>query len=161
MRKILQHIRNNKGDSHVSKMTIVAVVFVVGAILLVLTTSAFRQPINNWFSKVTAGWFANSNGMYEADNPMVGYQRNANGTYQGLYYYYYDATKQQYYVLTPTEAAKGENNGAIIIRYYSADGTYLYTGGITSPVGAPIYASEDGLSLSNFGKTYQAYLPNG
>ena len=89
------------------------------------------------------------------------YQRNANGTYQGLYYYYYDATKQQYYVLTPTEAAKGENNGAVIIRYYSADGTYLYTGGISSPVGAPIYASEDGLSLSNFGKTYQAYLPNG
>ena len=161
LQKLRKHITNHQGDANVSKITLVAIVFVVGALLLVMITSAFRNPVNRWFDKVQASWFADRNGMFEADNPMVGYQRNANGTYQGLYYYYYDATTQQYYVLTPTEAAKGENNGSIAIKYYSADGTYLYTGGKTSPAGAPIYVSEDGLSLSNFGKTYQVYLPNG
>lgn len=59
-----QHLSNNKGDANVSKMTLIAIVFVVGAILLVLTTSAFRNPINRWFEKVTTGWFANENGMF-------------------------------------------------------------------------------------------------
>ena len=56
-------MRNNKGDANVSKMTMIAIVFVVGAILLVLVTSAFRSPINNWFNKVTNGWFADENGI--------------------------------------------------------------------------------------------------
>ena len=91
---MFKHIKDNKGDVNVSKMTMVAIVFVVGAILLVLTTSAFRSPMNRWFEKVTTGWFASENGMYEADNPFLGYEKNANGTYKGARYicYYFDGS---------------------------------------------------------------------
>lgn len=64
MKRFLSHIRNNRGDTNVSRMTMIAVVFVVGAILLVLTTSAFRNPINRWFGKVTNDWFSHDNGMF-------------------------------------------------------------------------------------------------
>ena len=89
LEKLKAHLRNNAGDANVSKMTWVAIVFVIGAILLVLVTSAFRNPINRWFDKVSNDWFASENGMYEADNPLVGYQRNEHGIYEDLEYRYY------------------------------------------------------------------------
>ena len=68
MQKLIKHMRNNRGDANVSKMTLIALVFVVGAICLILVTSAFRSPINNWFRQVTAGWFADNNGKF-VSNP--------------------------------------------------------------------------------------------
>ena len=64
LKYIRKHLQSNRGDANVSKMTIIAIVFVVGAILLIMTTSAFRNPINRWFGKVTAGWFADENGEF-------------------------------------------------------------------------------------------------
>ena len=89
---MLSHLKNNKGDAHVSKMTMIAIVFVVGAILLVLTTSAFRNPINRWFDKITNGWFTEENGEFNLMiNPLEGYEKRDNGTYKGLKYIkYYD-----------------------------------------------------------------------
>lgn len=86
LKQIKAHAKNNSGDANVSRITLIAIVFVVGAILLVLTTSAFRQPINNWFDKVTASWFKDSNGMFEADNQWLFEAQNENGTYSGAIY---------------------------------------------------------------------------
>ena len=81
-----RHLRNNRGNANVSRMTMIAVVFVVGAILLVMTTSAFRNPINRWFDKVQSGWFGGDNGYYALNDPYVMYERNANGSIKGLNY---------------------------------------------------------------------------
>lgn len=84
-----KHMRSNAGDSHVSKMTLIAVVFVVGAILLVLITSAFRNPINRWFDKVQASWFNDQNGEFNLMlNPLENYEKNTNGTYKEIKYGY-------------------------------------------------------------------------
>lgn len=68
MQKLIKHMRNNRGDANVSKMVLIALVFVVGAILLVMITSAFRGPINRWLSTVTNDWFADDNGKF-VSNP--------------------------------------------------------------------------------------------
>lgn len=81
-----RHLRDNKGDANVSKTTVIAIVFVVGAILLVLTTSAFRNPINRWFDKVQSGWFGGDNGYYALNDPYIMYGKNTNGTIKDLAY---------------------------------------------------------------------------
>ena len=82
-----QHLSNNKGDANVSKMTLIAVAFVVGAILLVLTTSAFKNPINRWLAKVSNDWFAEENGEFNLMlDPLAAYEKRENGTYKGLQY---------------------------------------------------------------------------
>jgi hypothetical protein len=72
MKRFLLHMRNNAGDTNVSKMIMVAIVFVVGAILLVMVTSAFRGPIDRWFETVVMDWFDNdgNNGGYSYDNGL-------------------------------------------------------------------------------------------
>lgn len=72
MKRFLLHMRNNAGDTNVSKMIMVAIVFVVGAILLVMVTSAFRGPIDRWFETVVVDWFDNNgnNGGYSYDNGL-------------------------------------------------------------------------------------------
>ena len=90
-----QHLSNNKGDANVSKMTLIAVAFVVGAILLVLTTSAFKNPINRWLAKVSNDWFAEENGEFNLMlDPLAAYEKRENGTYKGLQYikYYSDGS---------------------------------------------------------------------
>ena len=98
-----KHMKSNRGDANVSKMTIIAIAFVVGAILLVLTTSAFRNPINRWFSNVTHGWFAEENGEFNMMlNQWEGYEKYDNGTLKGVKYvacvdgYYYLLKTPQY-----------------------------------------------------------------
>lgn len=81
-----RHLRDNRGDANVSRMTMIAIVFVVGAILLVMTTSAFRNPINRWFNKVQASWFGGDNGYYALNDPYILYEKNANGSIKGLNY---------------------------------------------------------------------------
>ena len=153
MRKILQHIRNNKGDSNVSKMTIVAVVFVVGAILLVLTTSAFRQPINNWFSKVTAGWFADSNGMYEADNQWLFAERNANGTYKGAVYIANDAP---IVIDCPEDVRNGTDNGPYGVSVYTNFNDVGCIGWMNPDFNVVI--SDDGRTITIDDEVFTAYM---
>ena len=124
---MFKHIKDNKGDANVSKITMVAIVFVVGAILLVLTTSAFRNPINRWFDKVTTGWFASENGMYEADNPFLGCERNANGTYKGVEYRMYLDDGGYYVIDDPSIYHNGDNGEDWVGMYrYDANGNYLH-----------------------------------
>lgn len=75
-KKLREHLTGNKGDANISKMTLIAIIFVVGAILLVMTTSAFRGPINRWFSTVTNDWFASENGMFDLGIKPVCYINN-------------------------------------------------------------------------------------
>ena len=154
---MFKHLHNNKGDANVSKMTLIALVFVVGAILLVLVTSAFRNPINRWFDKVQASWFADENGIYEADNPFVGYQRNKNGTYQGLQYIYH--TNDGYFVLKNI-AELDSSNQFVWVAYdkYDNSGKQISSGG-TSISGFLLKISEDGSTVSDGRRTYVAQLP--
>lgn len=138
-------MRNNSGDANVSKMTLIAIVFVVGAILLVLTTSAFRGPIHNWFSKVTTGWFADENGMFEADNAFLGCERNENGTYKGVkYVYYYEGVLRGEF-LSVSKAQNGPfDDWTYSMQYYNADG---------SKDGLPAVYFSDTCTISEDGKT--------
>ena len=67
------HLADNRGDENTSKMIWVAIVFVVGAILLVMVTSAFKGPIKRWYEKVITDWFdtAGNNGGYSYDNSQA------------------------------------------------------------------------------------------
>ena len=106
LEKLKAHLSDNAGDANVSKMTWVAIVFVIGAILLVLVTSAFRNPINRWFDKVTAGWFADENGEFDLMlnmQPIV-YEKNENGTIKGLKYAQWDDLFGCYCVLDNVES---------------------------------------------------------
>ena len=70
---IQAHLADNRGDENISKMIWVAIVFVVGAILLIMVTSAFRGPIKRWYEKVVTDWFdtAGNNGGYSYDNGLT------------------------------------------------------------------------------------------
>lgn len=62
--QIKEHLSSNSGDTNISKMIMVAIVFVVGAILLVLLTSAFQGPIKGWYDHVVDEWFNHKNGQF-------------------------------------------------------------------------------------------------
>ena len=131
---MLKHLKSNKGDANVSKMTLVAIIFVVGAILLVMTTSAFRGPINRWFEKVTTGWFADSNGMFEADNQFLGYEKNANGTYKDVKYVRYGTDGSWCELVSVTKLTNGRyGDSDVLVQCYDANGRpgelMLYGGG--------------------------------
>ncbi len=59
------HLADNRGDENISKMIWVAIVFVVGAILLVMVTSAFQGPIKTWYDNVINDWFKSDTGAYD------------------------------------------------------------------------------------------------
>lgn len=85
MSKLVQHLHDNKGETNVSKMVLVAIVFVVGVVLLVMTTSAFKGPIANWWQARAEDWFADSTGKFAYENDAFWmYERNDNGTYKGV-----------------------------------------------------------------------------
>ena len=66
-------ITNNTGDENITKMVWVAIVFIVGAILLVMVSTAFNGPIHDWYQKVIRGWFDKGGGNGE----FPGYSTNA------------------------------------------------------------------------------------
>ena len=155
------HLKSNRGDANVSKMTIIAIAFVVGAILLVLTTSAFRNPINRWFDKVQAGWFASENGMYEADNPFVGYQKNENGTYQNVMYYRWEPSMNRYIVVANPETLQtGEYPSGVAVWYYDANWNYMSSGKSINPYKpTPLSIGSDGTAIVVNGSTFTAKTP--
>lgn len=71
MQTIRTHLRDNRGDENISKLIWVCIVFVVGAILLALITSAFKGPIANWYTNTVKHWFTDANGNYNFDNSTV------------------------------------------------------------------------------------------
>ena len=62
------HLADNRGDENISKMIWVAIVFVIGAILLLMITTAFQGPIKNWYNGVINGWFNTNNGGFVVAN---------------------------------------------------------------------------------------------
>jgi hypothetical protein len=60
------HLSNNAGDENVSKMIWIVIVFVVGAILLTLITTAFSGKISDWYRGLINSWFNTTNGAYSA-----------------------------------------------------------------------------------------------
>lgn len=157
LKTMKNHMSSHRGDANVSKMTLVAIVFVVGAILLVLTTSAFRGPINRWFDKVQASWFADENGMFEADNAFLGVERNANGTYKDVEYVYY-RPDGSYSVLVGAERATNGSFGFNTFAHvsYDANGRVQYMEGMP---GGTCAISQDGTSITIFGMEYVAQPP--
>ena len=75
--RIKRHLKDNSGDENTSKMTWVAIVFVIGAILLLLTTTAFKEPIQNWYETTVIEWFNGENGQYSYDQWSV-YTKDCN-----------------------------------------------------------------------------------
>ena len=153
--KLRAHLKDNAGDSNVSKMTWVALVFVVGAILLVLVTSAFRNPIHRWFDKVSNDWFASENGMYEADNSLVGYKRNEHGIYEDLEYRM-ELANGYYEVLHLSGIQNGISRN-ISSEVYGPDGTreYLDLGNCKCEISA------DGTTINVQGwGTYNVHIPD-
>ena len=59
-------VRDNSGDENITKMFWVAIVFIVGAILLVMVSTAFNGPIHDLYQKIINGWFDKngSNGAF-------------------------------------------------------------------------------------------------
>ena len=161
LKQIKAHAKNNSGDANVSRMTLIAIVFVVGAILLVLTTSAFRQPINNWFDKVTASWFKDSNGMFEADNRWLFMSKNENGTYENAVYIA---------ILGPDtwimlDMPEGLRNGTEHEGYQGKYGPSTVTHFGSLAIGwcnkdSAVSISPDGSYIEIDGEIFQAYLPD-
>lgn len=155
LQKLRKHITNHQGDANVSRMTMIAIVFVVGAILLVMTTSAFRNPINRWFSKVSNDWFASENGEFNLMiDPFSGYERNANGTIKGVKYicYFSDGS---YEILTGVEGAK---NG-IVPDYTFWGSNYDASGSFFSDLSyysGSCAISDDGTVITFNGQEYVA-----
>lgn len=150
MQFLRKHFKSNSGDSNVSKMTWVALVFVVGAILLVLITSAFRNPINRWFDKVQASWFNHENGEFGLLNQQYMYDMNENGTYKNVRYIHYNEKYNYYIVLNAVESFE---NGQIVKRYkydyYTADWKPDGTGGTGSSIAQiPVTISDDGKTIT-------------
>ena len=159
-RKIVNHFKNNKGDANVSKATMIAIVFVVGAILLVLTTSAFRNPVNRWFDKVNNDWFSYDNGKFgmntkstldllgvKSGTKYAGY--NDDGDYYELYIY------DDKIVLTGVMNGRPEDGGTVEIPMsdcHVVDNQYFV---INDPS-----TSGDWLQITNNGNTLVGYEPD-
>ena len=148
LQKLRKHIANHQGDANVSRMTMIAIVFVVGAILLVMTTSAFRNPINRWFKTVSNDWFDGANGEYNLSSQLYMYDRNENGTYQGVQYVHY-FENGQYEILKHVENATNGTMadwGTLMIDWYNADGQFVASFG--SNPGGNCSISEDGTRIT-------------
>lgn len=153
---IKQHLLDNNGDENTSKMIWIAIVFVVGAILLLLITTAFKEPIQEWYDNVVAEWFTEDNGQYSYDE-WTKYERNENGTYKDLKYVFYK-DDGSYFVLESNyvkEFDDSKNFNTCFIRDYDANGKSgfgVHARGATS-------ISPDGKSIVFDGDVYYAQLP--
>lgn len=158
LKSIKSHLKGNRGDANVSKMTIIAIAFVVGAILLVLTTSAFRNPINRWFSNVTGGWFANENGGFAYNDPFLTAERLENGTFKGAEYRLYDEDGSYMKLEWVSGLTNGRNHSGFTA--YNADGSEMHPG--MDPINGyhDVLISEDGKTINVSGMEFTAYFPN-
>lgn len=64
IKKVISHLRDNSGDENISKMIWIAIVFVVGAFLLLTITTAFKNVIGTWYNNTIDGWFNEANGGF-------------------------------------------------------------------------------------------------
>ena len=160
---MFRHLKDNKGDANVSKMTLIAIVFVVGAILLILITSAFRNPINRWFETVTKDWFADKNGEFKLMiDPFDMYERGSNGLYTDLEYSFIEEETGRRYVLQGVATMQETTNSS---RYVSWK-IYYPNGQVYESSGPNVITFSDDGKTVTIGTTYttqrvfEAQLPN-
>jgi hypothetical protein len=152
---IRQHLTDNRGDENTSKMIWVAIVFVVGAILLLLITTAFKEPIKNWYDDTIAEWFDDKNGQYCTDALAV-YEKNDNGTYKDFEYILH-LDDGRYVVVQGVEYLTNTSDPMFIdVVEYSADG-------VASPMSVVVSfgtsISDDGSYVVVGDEKYYAQLP--
>lgn len=118
-----------------------------------MTTSAFRSPINHWFETVTKDWFADNNGMFEADNRYLFAERQPNGTLKGAVYVIEGGAIMIDY---PEDLRNGTDNGP--------HGIFVSTniggnGGFgTIHKDANVVISDDGRTITIDGMVFTGYL---
>ncbi len=82
MKLLKEHLSDNHADVNIAKMIWVAIAFVVGAIILIMVTSAFQTPIHDWFQHVVDSWFKPQNGEFSM---VQGNAQGANNTSGGFF----------------------------------------------------------------------------
>jgi hypothetical protein len=132
MSTIIRHLKNNDGDANVSKALHIAIVFVVGAILLIMMTSSFQGPIHGWLSGTVADWF-------HFGPPQTGWVHN--GTILPLYPDEYNSWGYDYYMVFELDGQIG---------YYGFQSNELFadteygTFGFRNDVNASLYIFDNG-----------------
>lgn len=153
---IIEHLCDNRGDENISKMTWVAIIFVVGAILLLLTTTAFKEPIKNWYDDTVVEWFSAEHGQYSYDEWST-YEKNENGTYKGMQYVLYFPSGGYQVMMYPSEAVHNGNADECYMMTYDANGNW--DGCYWNYMSGTIQISNDGKTITIDGDEYHAQLP--
>ena len=153
--RLKKHLQENNGDENVSKMTLVAIVFVVGAILLLLVTTAFKGPIKEWYDNTVAEWFAEDNGTYSYDEWAM-YEKNDNGTYKGLDYVLYLDDGRYVVICNPGSLSNTSEQTNVAAVVYTPEGKPEYNPIIFVD---EIKISNDGRTIRVDGQDYHAQLP--
>lgn len=156
MKTLYKHLKSNRGDVNVSKATLVAIVFVVGAILLVMTTSAFRGPITAWIQTRVNDWFKAENGAFEYKiDPFEAYERNENGTYKGLYYRCHMEGDDYWYVSFPESVRNNQDAADVALKMVVCGNPILGYG----PNNETVEISPDGKTITMGMLVFEAYIP--
>lgn len=71
------HLRDNRGDESTARLTWIAIVFVVAAIILIIMTSSFEGPILQYTENVNNDWFNANTGDFQYKDPNSGYNKPA------------------------------------------------------------------------------------
>lgn len=61
---IKNHLKENSGDENISKMTWVAIIFLVGTTLFLFITAAFKGSVQNWYNDSVVVWFSGERGHH-------------------------------------------------------------------------------------------------
>ena len=75
--RMRNHLRDNRGDESTARLTWVAIVFVVAAIILIIMTSSFEGPILQYTENINNEWFNANTGDYQYQDPNSGYNKPA------------------------------------------------------------------------------------
>lgn len=153
---IKNHLLSNSGDESTSKVIWVAIVFVIGAILLLLVTTAFKEPIQNWYETTVIEWFNGENGQYSYDQWSV-YEKNENGTYKGLQYIMYAENGGYQILLFPEDVQHNGSAGDCYMQKYDANGNW--DNAEWNYLGGTVVISNDGKTITVDDDVYHAQLP--
>lgn len=152
---IKSHLCDNDGLVATPNMILIAIAFVIGSIVLVTTTAAFKEPIQQWYETTVVEWFAGENGQYSYDE-WAAYEKNENGTYKGLDYVLYLSNGKYVVLRSPETLYNTTDFTEVFATEYNADGSIE-----TFPCYfvEEIKISNDGRTIRVDGQNYHAQLP--
>lgn len=156
IQRIKQHLQENDGMVATPNMILIAIVFVTGSVVLVMTTSAFNGPINEWYTDTVEEWFTEENGQYSYD-AWAAYERNENGTYKGMQYVLYFPNGSCQIMMYPEEAVHNGNADECYMMSYDANGNW--DGSYWNYMSGTVQISNDGKTITIDGDEYHAQLP--